>query len=180
MAKINDNYLKLKKAEEELVKKAEEDLGGGGRVPLGQERLDEAVDNDQRFRIGLDGLAYRPARTGDGVTAVVAERDLPLLEDGGAFARQLARVGRITPGVVEVAQIRGGQQPRVRHDRPRCLWGRTRRRHARLLGLPGATTRRHGHGCRHDPRTNMRHEGHSGPGPTPPTNSVWAWRAPRP
>ena len=44
-----------------------------------------------RFRIGLDGLAYRPARAGDGVTAVVAERDLPLLEDGGAFARQLAR-----------------------------------------------------------------------------------------
>jgi N-acetylmuramic acid 6-phosphate etherase len=44
-----------------------------------------------RFRIGLDGLAYRPARAGDGVAAVVAERDLPLLEDGGAFARQLAR-----------------------------------------------------------------------------------------
>ncbi len=44
-----------------------------------------------RFRIGLDGLAYRPARAGDGVTAVVAERDLPLLEDGGAFARQLAQ-----------------------------------------------------------------------------------------
>lgn len=44
-----------------------------------------------RFRIGLDGLAYRPARAGDGVTAVVAERDLPLLEDGGALARQLAR-----------------------------------------------------------------------------------------
>jgi len=44
-----------------------------------------------RFRIGLDGLAYRPARAGDGVTAVVAERDLPLVEDGGAFAGQLAR-----------------------------------------------------------------------------------------
>ena len=44
-----------------------------------------------RFRIGLDGLAYRPARAGDGVTAVVAERDLPLLEDGGAFAAELAR-----------------------------------------------------------------------------------------
>jgi N-acetylmuramic acid 6-phosphate etherase len=44
-----------------------------------------------RFRIGLDGLAYRPARAGDGVTAVVGERDLPLLEDGGAFAAELAR-----------------------------------------------------------------------------------------
>jgi N-acetylmuramic acid 6-phosphate etherase len=44
-----------------------------------------------RFRIGLDGLPYRPPRKGDGVTAVVAERDLPLLEDGGAFATALAR-----------------------------------------------------------------------------------------
>ena len=42
-----------------------------------------------RFRIGLDGLAHRPARPGDGVTAVVGERDLPLLEDGAAFARAL-------------------------------------------------------------------------------------------
>jgi N-acetylmuramic acid 6-phosphate etherase len=44
-----------------------------------------------RFRIGLDGLAYRPARAGDGVTAVVAERDLPLLEDGGPFGAELER-----------------------------------------------------------------------------------------
>jgi N-acetylmuramic acid 6-phosphate etherase len=44
-----------------------------------------------RFRIGLDGLAWRKARAGDGVTAVVAERDLPLLEDAGAFATALAR-----------------------------------------------------------------------------------------
>ena len=36
------------------VKESEEDLGGGGRVPLGQERLDEAVDDDQRLRIGLE------------------------------------------------------------------------------------------------------------------------------
>jgi len=43
-----------------------------------------------RFRIGLDGLAYRPARKGDGVTAVAAERDLPLLDGGGVFACQLA------------------------------------------------------------------------------------------
>jgi len=43
-----------------------------------------------RFRIGLDGLVDRPARKGDGVTAVAAEPDLPLLEAGGAFARQLA------------------------------------------------------------------------------------------
>ena len=44
-----------------------------------------------RFRVGLDGLAYRPPRAGDGATAVVAERDLPLLEDGGAFSAELAR-----------------------------------------------------------------------------------------
>ena len=43
-----------------------------------------------RFRIGLDGLGDRPARPGDGVTAVAAEPDLPLLEAAGAFARQLA------------------------------------------------------------------------------------------
>ncbi len=44
-----------------------------------------------RFRIGLDGVAHRPARAGDGVTAVVARPDLPLLEAGGAFARELAQ-----------------------------------------------------------------------------------------
>jgi N-acetylmuramic acid 6-phosphate etherase len=44
-----------------------------------------------RFRIGLDGLAYRPARRGDGATAVAAERDLPLLDGDGVFARQIAR-----------------------------------------------------------------------------------------
>ena len=43
-----------------------------------------------RFRIGLDGLPHRPARRGDGVTAVVTERDLPHLEDEGAFAGALA------------------------------------------------------------------------------------------
>jgi hypothetical protein len=44
-----------------------------------------------RFRIGLDGLPHRPARPGDGVAAVVTERDLALLEEGGAFARELGR-----------------------------------------------------------------------------------------
>jgi N-acetylmuramic acid 6-phosphate etherase len=42
-----------------------------------------------RFRIGLDGLPYRPWRAGDGATAVLAPRDLPLLKRGGAFAAQL-------------------------------------------------------------------------------------------
>jgi N-acetylmuramic acid 6-phosphate etherase len=44
-----------------------------------------------RFRIGLDGLPYRPARAGDGATAVVAERDLALLEDAGSFSTALVR-----------------------------------------------------------------------------------------
>ena len=44
-----------------------------------------------RFRIGLDGLPHRPARAGDGVTAVVAPRDFALLEAGGDFAVQLGR-----------------------------------------------------------------------------------------
>jgi N-acetylmuramic acid 6-phosphate etherase len=44
-----------------------------------------------RFRIGLDGLAYRPVRAGDGVTAVLTDADLPLVEGpGGAFAALLA------------------------------------------------------------------------------------------
>jgi N-acetylmuramic acid 6-phosphate etherase len=45
-----------------------------------------------RFRIGLDGLAYRPTRTGDAVTVVVAAgADLPLVgSPDAAFARQLA------------------------------------------------------------------------------------------
>ena len=43
-----------------------------------------------RFRIGLDGLAQRPARAGDGIAAVVAGGDLSLVEPGGVFAAQLA------------------------------------------------------------------------------------------
>jgi N-acetylmuramic acid 6-phosphate etherase len=56
-----------------------------------------------RFRIGLDGLAYRPARAGDGVTAVAAEPDLPLLETGGAFAGQLARARETGAKVAVIA-----------------------------------------------------------------------------
>jgi N-acetylmuramic acid 6-phosphate etherase len=39
-----------------------------------------------RFRIGLEDRADRPVGRGDGVTAVVAERDLHLLEEGAPFA----------------------------------------------------------------------------------------------
>lgn len=42
-----------------------------------------------RFRIGLDGLAHRPTRRGDAVTVVVTAADLPLLESGAPFTRQL-------------------------------------------------------------------------------------------
>jgi N-acetylmuramic acid 6-phosphate etherase len=59
-----------------------------------------------RFRIGLDGLGDRPARAGDGVTAVVAEQDLPLLQDAGAFAVQLdgARAAGARAAVVAVGR----------------------------------------------------------------------------
>lgn len=44
-----------------------------------------------RFRIGLDGLAHRPVRGGDGVTAVVTDADLSLVEGpDGAFATLLS------------------------------------------------------------------------------------------
>ncbi len=44
-----------------------------------------------RFRIGVDGLPYRPVRAGDGMTAVVCGEDLALVGDGGVFAQQHAR-----------------------------------------------------------------------------------------
>jgi N-acetylmuramic acid 6-phosphate etherase len=66
-----------------------------------------------RFRIGLDGLAYRPARAGDGVTAVAAERDLPLLEAGGAFARQLARAREAGAAAAVIAVGRGAALARL-------------------------------------------------------------------
>ena len=51
-----------------------------------------------RFRIGLDGLPYRPFRPGDGATAVVTARDAGLFEAGGAFA--LALAGAAAAGAV--------------------------------------------------------------------------------
>lgn len=66
-----------------------------------------------RFRIGLDGLAHRPARAGDGVTAVMAERDLPLLEAGGAFARQLARAREAGAAAAVIAVGRGAALARL-------------------------------------------------------------------
>lgn len=44
-----------------------------------------------RFRIGLDGLAHRPIVRGDGVTAVLAAPDLPLIDGrGSTFGSVLA------------------------------------------------------------------------------------------
>lgn len=44
-----------------------------------------------RFRIGLDGLRYRPIRPGDGITAVLTEPDLALVEgENPTFADLLA------------------------------------------------------------------------------------------
>lgn len=66
-----------------------------------------------RFRIGLDGVAHRPARAGDGVTAVVAERDLPLLEAGGTFARQLAQAREAGAAGAVIAVGRGAALARL-------------------------------------------------------------------
>ena len=46
-----------------------------------------------RFRIGLDGLAHRPARAGDGVTAVVAERGPPAAGGRAAPSPRELRAG---------------------------------------------------------------------------------------
>jgi N-acetylmuramic acid 6-phosphate etherase len=68
------------------------------RALLGEEAADRqgevlreiGRDELMRFRIGLEGLADRPIRKGDGVTVVLAERDLPVIGDPGApFARVL-------------------------------------------------------------------------------------------
>jgi N-acetylmuramic acid 6-phosphate etherase len=59
-----------------------------------------------RFRIGVDGLAQRPFRAGDGATAVLAARDLPLVTAGGPFGARLREAhsaGAIT-GLVAVAR----------------------------------------------------------------------------
>jgi N-acetylmuramic acid 6-phosphate etherase len=66
-----------------------------------------------RFRIGLDGLGDRPARPGDGVTAVVAERDLALVEQGGAFAAQLDAARGAGAVAVVVAVGRGSALERL-------------------------------------------------------------------
>jgi len=60
-----------------------------------------------RFRIGLDGLACRPARKLDGVIAVVSKPDLPLVErPDGAFVSALAtaRTSGATTALVGVGR----------------------------------------------------------------------------
>ena len=61
-----------------------------------------------RFRIGEDGLPARPLRAGDGATAVVEQRDLALLERGGAFEVHLAEALRMgaAASVIAVARPR--------------------------------------------------------------------------
>jgi N-acetylmuramic acid 6-phosphate etherase len=66
-----------------------------------------------RFRIGLDGLVHRPPRDGDGATAVVAERDLPLLEGDGAFGRELRRAREAGATTAVVAIGRGDALARL-------------------------------------------------------------------
>ncbi len=66
-----------------------------------------------RFRIGLDGLEHRPARAGDGVSAVVTERDFPLLREGGVFARQLGRARSAGARAAVIAVGRGRSLSRL-------------------------------------------------------------------
>ncbi len=88
-------WTRLLRREPQTIEWAEEDL----RALLDEEAAERqgAVLREigraelMRFRIGFDGRADRPTRPGDGVTAVVAEPDLPLLEEGAPFARALER-----------------------------------------------------------------------------------------
>jgi N-acetylmuramic acid 6-phosphate etherase len=87
-----------------------------------------------RFRIGLDGLEDRPARAGDGVTAVVAERDLPLLQDAGAFAVQLDAARKAGARAAVVAVGRGAEVERL------AAAGAARASEGLTVGLPVAAT----------------------------------------
>jgi N-acetylmuramic acid 6-phosphate etherase len=67
-----------------------------------------------RFRIGLDGLAERPPRPGDGATAVVAESDEPLLAADGTLTRELLRAREAGATTAVVAVGRPGALERLR------------------------------------------------------------------
>jgi N-acetylmuramic acid 6-phosphate etherase len=67
-----------------------------------------------RFRIGLDGLAQRPPRPGDGTTAVVAEADEPLLAGDGPLTRELRRARDAGAATAIVAVGRRGALARLR------------------------------------------------------------------
>ncbi|RPJ57542.1 MAG: hypothetical protein EHM24_29400, partial [Acidobacteria bacterium] len=68
-----------------------------------------------RFRIGLDGLASRPVRRGDGVTLVSAAADLHLLEPASAtFAALMAAAREAGAGTSMVAVGTADQVARLR------------------------------------------------------------------
>ena len=81
--------------DEDAAEKQGQVLGAIGRAEL------------MRFRIGLDGLASRPARHGDGVIAVVSGPDLRLIErPEGAFTSALAagRAAHATTALIGVGR----------------------------------------------------------------------------
>ncbi len=82
-----------------------------------------------RFRIGLDGLADRPFRPGDGATAVVAASDLALIDAGGPFAATLTAAREAGAGTVLIAVGRPDVLERAR----RCPTGL-------FVGLPVPST----------------------------------------
>jgi N-acetylmuramic acid 6-phosphate etherase len=65
-------------------------LAGEAAEAQGRTAREIGLHELMRFRIGLDGLRYRPIQPGDGITAVLAEPDLALVEGKGAFAALLA------------------------------------------------------------------------------------------
>ena len=91
-----------------------------------------------RFRIGLDGLAYRPTRPGDAVTVVVSEPDLPLVALGRlarspASSRSASAVGA---QAVLIAVGREGALARVAASAARASATTVRRPSRRGDALP--------------------------------------------
>jgi N-acetylmuramic acid 6-phosphate etherase len=74
-------------SEADLRALLDEEAAARQAAVLAEIRLAELM----RFKIGLDGLACRPIRAGDGVTAVLAASDLdPVSRPDGCFAAVLA------------------------------------------------------------------------------------------
>jgi len=69
-----------------------------------QQRILQAISREEilRFRIGLDGLSFRPIRAGDGATAILAEDEVAELAGEGGFYRKQLEAAHAAGGLTAV------------------------------------------------------------------------------